>query len=288
MELEDGDFMDLAWHRQKDADAPLVMMIHGLEGSLESHYASNMLAALHAAGFNTLMLHLRGRGREPNRLPQSYHSGATDDLRLILDHLNRQQQRPVAVIGVSLGGNLLLKYLGEEGENCPLQTAIAISVPFELKTCATQLQTGFAKIYGRYLLNKLRESYHQKFSRINSPLDVDVNELKTLWQFDNRVTAPLHGFQGADDYYRQCSCKQFLPEIATPTLIIHAQDDPFMTPAVAPEADEMSDTVTLELTRYGGHVGFIEHQKGQGLHYWLEERVVTYLQRFDSLSTGAP
>lgn len=281
MELDDGDFIDLAWHRHENPDAPLVMMLHGLEGSLESHYASNMLAALHAAGFNSVMMHLRGRGREPNRLPQSYHSGATDDLRLILAHLAQHHQLPAAAIGVSLGGNLLLKYLGEEGENCPLQTAIAISVPFQLKACATQLQSGFAKIYGRYLLNKLRSSYREKFSRMTSPLDVEVGNLKTLWQFDNQITAPLHGFKGADDYYRQCSCKQFLPDIATPTLIIHAQDDPFMTPDIAPAAAEMADNVTLELTEQGGHVGFIGYRKGGGLHYWLEERVVAYLEGFE-------
>ncbi|PIE00211.1 MAG: hydrolase [Thiothrix nivea] len=277
VELEDGDFMDLAWHRHSNPAAPLVLMIHGLEGSLESHYAGNMLAALRAGGFNAVLLHLRGRGREPNRLPQSYHSGATDDLRLILAHLAAQQQLPAAVIGVSLGGNLLLKYLGEEGENCPLQAAIAISVPFQLKACARQLQTGFARIYGRYLLNRLRQSYRDKFSRMSSPLAVKVEDLKTLWQFDNRVTAPLHGFAGADDYYRQCSCRQFLADIAIPTLIIHAQDDPFMTPAIIPQENEMADSVTLELTRYGGHAGFIDYQQG-GLYYWLEPRVVSHLR----------
>ncbi|MEZ5535301.1 MAG: hydrolase [Thiolinea sp.] len=277
VELDDGDFIDLAWHRHTNPAAPVILMIHGLEGSLESHYAGNMLAALHAAGFSPVLMHLRGRGREPNRLPQSYHSGATDDLRLILDHLQQKQQSPAAAIGVSLGGNLLLKYLGEEGANSPLQSAIAISVPFQLGACAAQLQNGFARIYGQYLLRKLRESYRNKFSRMPSPLNVEVSELKTLWQFDHRVTAPLHGFKGADDYYQQCSCTQFLGNIATPTLILHAQDDPFMTPEVVPAAEQLSDKVTLELSRYGGHVGFIEHKKGSGLHYRLEQRVVEAL-----------
>lgn len=278
VELEDGDFMDLAWHRRPEADPPLVMMIHGLEGSLDSHYASNMLAALHTAGFNTVMLHLRGRGREPNRLPQSYHSGASDDLRLILQHLQAHDQMPAAVIGVSLGGNLLLKYLGEEGEHCPLKTAVAISVPFQLNVCAKKLGNGFAKIYGQYLLSKLKDSYRDKFSRVQSPLAIDLHNIKTLWQFDNEITAPLHGFKDAADYYQRCSCAQFLPDIATPTLILHAQDDPFMTPGIVPAADAMSEHVTLELTRHGGHVGFIESYSDGKINYWLEQRVIAYLQ----------
>ena len=278
VELEDGDFMDLAWHRRAEADAPLILMMHGLEGSLDSHYASNMLAALHDAGFSAVMMHLRGRGREPNRLPQSYHSGATDDLRLILKHLERSHQMPQAAIGVSLGGNLLLKYLGEEGENCPLKTAVAISVPFQLRACSKKLCAGFAKIYGQYLLSKLKSSYREKFSKVTSPLTIDLKNIKTLWQFDDVITAPLHGFKDAEDYYRQCSCAQFLADIATPTLIIHAQDDPFMTPATVPTESEMSEDVMLELTQHGGHVGFIEGYAGGQLQYWLERRVTSYLK----------
>nr|CAA6822829.1 MAG: Hydrolase, alpha/beta fold family functionally coupled to Phosphoribulokinase [uncultured Thiotrichaceae bacterium] len=278
VELDDGDFMDLAWHRRQEADAPIVLIIHGLEGSLESHYANTMLAALHKAGFSSAVLHLRGRGREPNRLPQSYHSGATDDLRLILNHLEQQQQIPKAVIGVSLGGNLLLKYLGEEGGNCPLTTAIAVSVPFQLRACSQRLGKGFAKIYGQYLLRKLHESYHKKFSKVTSPLTIDLKNIKTLWQFDDAITAPLHGFKDAKDYYQQCSSAQFLPKITTPTLIIHSQDDPFMTPEIVPTEKHMSEQVTLELTQHGGHVGFIEGYSDGALKYWLEQRVVSHLQ----------
>ncbi len=278
VELDDGDFIDLAWHRRPEADAPLVLMMHGLEGSLESHYAGNMLAALHDAGFSSVMLHLRGRGREPNRLPQSYHSGATDDLRLILKHLEQKGQAPQAAIGVSLSGNLLLKYLGEEGENCPLKTAVAVSVPFQLRACSKKLRAGLARIYGLYLLNKLKDSYRKKFSKMASPLAIDINNIKNLWQFDDLITAPLHGFKNAEDYYRQCSCTQFLPNIATPTLIIHAQDDPFMTPDIVPAREEMSEHVTLELTQFGGHVGFIESYSDGKLNYWLEPRIVAHLQ----------
>ncbi|MEZ5448007.1 MAG: alpha/beta fold hydrolase [Thiolinea sp.] len=136
LELDDGDFLELAWHPRPAS--PLVLVIHGLEGSLQSHYAGNLLEALHAGGFSSVLLHLRGCGRTPNRLPQSYHSGKTADLREVLNQLQQRGQLPAAVIGISLGGNLLLKYLGEEGADSPLQTAITISVPFQLAACARQ------------------------------------------------------------------------------------------------------------------------------------------------------
>ena len=274
--------MDLAWHKRPEPDAPIVMLIHGLEGSLESHYAGNLLAALHKAGYTGVLLHLRGRGREPNRLARSYHSGASADLGLMLEYLKNQDQLPAAVIGVSLGGNLLLKYLGEVGANSPLKAAMAISVPFSLQACAERFEQGISKIYGAYLLSALKKSYQAKFSRIKFPLipEPDVTNFKTLQQFDDLVTAPLNGFTGSADYYQRCSCAQFLPTIETPTLILHASDDPFMTPDIVPEAAEMSDAVTLELSLHGGHVGFI--QGGGALFsapdYWLDGRVVGYLQ----------
>lgn len=279
VELEDGDFMDLAWHRQPEQDAPIVMLIHGLEGSLQSHYAGNLLVKLHENGFTGVLLHLRGRGREPNRLPQSYHSGKTEDLRLIMAHLTQQQQAPKAIVGISLGGNLLLKYLGEAGADSPLKAAIAASVPFSLQTCADQLERGLSNIYGRYLLRLLKQSYHNKFSRIASPLALDpkLNAIKTLQQFDDAITAPLHGFASAADYYQRCSCAQFLPAIQTPTLIIHASDDPFMRPEVVPRAAVMSEAVTLELTSHGGHVGFIGGSSLFRLDYWLEQRMLEHL-----------
>ncbi|MGB1010187.1 MAG: hydrolase [Thiolinea sp.] len=280
VELADGDFIDLAWHQPLIANAPVVMLIHGLEGSLESHYAGNLLVALHQAGFRAVLMHLRGRGREPNRIAQSYHSGASNDLRLILKHLQQQELLPHAVIGVSLGGNLLLKYLGEEKANSPLQKAIAISVPFSLQACADRLEQGFSRIYGNYLLNLLKKSYHSKFSRIPSPLNLDQNlsHIKTLRQFDDLITAPLHDFNGAADYYERCSCAQFLPDIHTPTLILHSADDPFMTADVIPSSVDMSDAVTLELSRNGGHVGFIAQRPVWGLEYWLEKRVIQFLR----------
>ena len=276
MELADGDFIDLAWRRRQ---GPLVLMIHGLEGSLDSHYAGPMLTHLGQAGFSTVFMHLRGCGREPNRLDRSYHSGASDDLAEVLSQLAARGEEPDALIGVSLGGNLLLKYLGEKAREARTRCAVAISVPFRLKRAATRLQQGFAKLYGQYLLNRLKRSYRQKFSRRSCPLDVSMTGISSLYQFDQLVTAPLNGFAGADDYYHRCSCIGFLKQIETPTLILHAIDDPLMYQDVIPGTEELGPGVCLELSRYGGHVGFIQGREPGRPSYWLEQRVARFLTR---------
>lgn len=279
IELADGDFMDLAWYRHHNNDTPLVMLIHGLEGGLDSHYARTILPALREAGFNVVFLTLRGRGREPNRLPKSYHSGATTDLSEVFAHMQTNDCLPDAAVGVSLGGNLLLKYLGETGTASVLKQAIAVSIPFELRACADKLEQGFSRIYGRYLLSKLKASYRNKFSHIISPLHVNLDQIHSLYAFDDAITAPLNGFDGADDYYQRCSCRAFLKDIHTPTLIIHAHDDPFMHPQNAPTVDDTSESVTLELTRHGGHVGFVAGNVPFRPHYWLPQRIAIHLRQ---------
>lgn len=282
VELADSDFMDVAWYRHHDSNAPLVMLIHGLEGGLDSHYARTILPALREVGFNVVFLTLRGRGREPNRLAKSYHSGATDDLADVLAHMQAKDYLPDAAIGVSLGGNLLLKYLGETGQHSLLKQAIAVSVPFELRACADKLEHGFSRIYGKYLLGKLKASYRDKFSRIASPLsitDANLEQINTLYAFDDVITAALNGFQGADDYYQRCSSRPFLKHIQTPTLIIHALDDPFMQEKNAPTTDDISEQVTLELTQHGGHVGFIAGTLPFRPRYWLPQRIATHLHQ---------
>lgn len=279
IELEDGDFMDVAWYRHSDKNAPLVMLIHGLEGGLDSHYARTLLPTLHESGFNVVFLTLRGRGREPNRLAKSYHSGATADLAEVFAHLQTYDCMPDAAIGISLGGNLLLKYLGETGNASHLKQAIAVSIPFELRACADKLEQGFSRIYGRYLLHKLKTSYREKFKRISSPLHVDLDQIHSLYAFDDTITAPLNGFDDADNYYQRCSCRPLLKNIHTPTLIIHALDDPFMYPQNAPTVNDVSEQVTLELTQHGGHVGFVAGKSPFRPRYWLPQRIATHLHQ---------
>ncbi|MEZ5452915.1 MAG: hydrolase [Thiothrix sp.] len=276
VELADGDFIDLAWHPR--ADSPLVLVIHGLEGSLESHYAQTLLQALHKAGFASVFMHLRGCSGTPNRHASSYHSGRTADVAEVLAHLRKTSRMPNAAVGFSLGGNLILKYAGETGAASGLQAIIAVSVPFQLQECARKLEQGFARVYGQYLLGKLKTAYRRKFSQREQPLQVNPNKLGTIFDFDDQITAPLNGFADAEDYYTRSSSRQFLPRIQTPTLIIHARDDPFMYPATAPTEDMLSDQVTLELATHGGHVGFVAGKTPWNTQYWLEQRITTWLQ----------
>lgn len=275
LELKDGDFIDLAWYPRPQA--PLVLMMHGLEGSLHSHYASTLVQALHQAGFSVVFMLLRGRGLEPNRLAKSYHSGASADLAEVLAQLKARQQMPAAVIGVSLSANLLLKYLGETGAKAGLKAAVAISAPFQLAVCAKKLEQGFARVYGQYLLKQLKASYRAKFQHLPEPKPLDLERLASIYQFDDQVTAPLNNFLNAADYYQRSSCAPFLDKIQIPTLIIHALDDPFMRPSIVPSAEQTSGSVSLELTEQGGHVGFIMGSRPWKLQYWLDERVPAWL-----------
>ncbi len=276
LELADGDFIDLAWRR---ACGPLVLMIHGLEGSLQSHYAVPLMKALEREGFATVFMHLRGCGREPNRLDRSYHSGASEDLAEVLDRLDTRGERPDALVGISLGGNLLLKYLGERGGAARTRAAVAISVPFRLERASAQMQQGFSRLYGRYLLNKLLRGYRRKFRNRPAPREVLLERIDSLREFDQQITAPLNGFANAHDYYQRCSCIGFLRDIQTPTLILHAADDPLMDPGVVPQPVELGPGVTLELSHRGGHVGFIQGTVPGRPRYWLEQRVPAYLRQ---------
>jgi predicted alpha/beta-fold hydrolase len=275
VELPDGDFVDLA---VGPGGGPSVLVIHGLEGDLQSHYASGMVAALSKEGFRPIFMYLRGRSGEPNRLARSYHSGATEDLSAVLEHLSLTTEcAPAAAIGFSLGGNLLLKYLGETTRP-RLRAAVAISVPFLLRDAALRLNFGFARIYRRHLLGRLKGGYRAKLARVTPPLDVDLEAIEDLIDFDERVTAPLHGFSGAQHYYSRCSCRSFLSRITTPTLILHSVDDPFMFRHTVPSEAELGPGVTLELTSRGGHVGFVTGALPWRPAYWAEVEALAWLR----------
>ncbi len=178
LELDDGDFIDLSWVR--GAQGPCVLVLHGLEGSLDSHYAGGTLSALAAAGYRPVFMYFRGCSGTPNRLPRGYHSGATEDLLSVLAHLaGRLGEPPYAAVGYSLGGNLLLKYLGERPPPIPLRAAVAISVPFRLGDAVGRLERGFSRLYQRHLVGRLRASYQHKFATLPSPLGVDVSRLRS-------------------------------------------------------------------------------------------------------------
>ena len=275
LELPDGDFVDLAW-LDRHPDRPLVAAFHGLAGSVESQHMAGLLRALDAAGLGAVLMHFRGCSGEPNRLRRAYHSGDSGDISFFLDELRRRfPERALMAFGVSLGANALLKYLGEREDRVPIQRAAAVSPPFELRLCADQMNQGFSRVYQRYLLAKLRRATLAKREPLDGPpvaRDV-LDRCTSFWEFDEHVTAPLHGFAGAEDYYARSSCRPLLGGVGVPTLIVHSTDDPFFVPEVIPEASELSSSVRLELSPHGGHVGF----RGPGLpgrgRYWLEERL---------------
>lgn len=281
-ELPDGDFVDLDWLDKAKNDAPLVLMLHGFEGSINSHYAKGMLAALHQCGWRGVFMHFRGCSGEPNRLQRSYHSGETSDLDYLVSVLrDREPNLKLAAIGYSLGGNMLLKWLGETAQNNPLTAAIAISVPFDLHKASKRIQRGFSRLYQWYFLKCLRERLAQKFELVESPIDPGfLSEVQTMRDFDDRYTAPVHGFKDVDDYYTSASSRHYLRTIQVPTLILHAKDDPFMTEDVIPQKQDLSAAVHLEVSATGGHVGFVSGKYPWRPEYWLEQRVPEFLKNY--------
>jgi predicted alpha/beta-fold hydrolase len=281
IELPDSDFLDVVWVG-RDQLGPLVLMLHGFEGSIHSHYVKGMLHALQRSGYRGLFIHFRGCSSEPNRLLRGYHSGETQDLELIVNLVRkREPHTPLAAIGYSLGGNVLLKWLSEKGENNPLTAAIAISTPFELTKAAHRMQRGFSRFYQWYLLRCLRKRLKRKFSTpIMQHHATWLDDVKTIIDFDNRYTAPIHGFQNAHHYYLSASSRQYLSHICVPTLLLQAQDDPFMTEEVIPDPQELSSYVQLEVTAKGGHVGFVSGHYPWKPIYWLEERVPQFLSEY--------
>ena len=289
LELPDGDATAVDWLVDADSlpdSAPLLVILHGLEGSAESSYARMLMQAALDRGWRSCVLHFRDCGDYRNRLPRRYHAGETNDLRHFLNELQSQRNingngGPITAVGYSLGGNVLMKYLGERGSQTPLKAAVGICVPLNLHECSKALNIGFSKIYQIFLLKRMKKAVASKFDKHTAAFNLDkVMNAKTFDEFDDSVTAPLHGFDGKQDYYDRCSAVNFLAAIERPTLIINALDDPFMTPDVIPSADRLSEAVTLELALNGGHVGFIDGGYPWRPSFFLPSRIMTFLESY--------
>ena len=228
-------------------------------------------------------MHYRGTSGKENNLARSYHSGdSADAFAYISDLKQRYEEAKLFAVGYSLGANMLLKLLGEYGDLSLLEAAVAISAPMRLDICADTMNKGFSKFYQKILLKELIKSLDKKYDKHNMKSLInlkreEIKNLKTFWDFDGAYTAPIHGFASAHDYYTKSSAKQFLKDIKTPTLIIHALDDPFMTAYVLPQESEISKNVNLEISEHGGHVGFIGGSFFKP-EYWLEKRIVEYFK----------
>ncbi len=226
------------------------------------------------------VLHFRDCGDYRNLLPRRYHAGETNDIKFFLKTQRAQgNEGPIVAAGYSLGGNVLLKYLGETAQDTPLSAAVAVCVPLDLFKSAEALNKGFSKIYQRYLIKHMKQAVARKFDRHTAAFDWDrAMRAKTFAEFDDAVTAPLHGFAGMNDYYDRCSSVRYLKDIAVPTLIINSIDDPFMTPGVLPSRDRLSPAVSLEISNAGGHVGFIDGGTPWKPTFYLPKRVIGFLR----------
>ncbi|QOL26603.1 hydrolase [Thalassotalea sp. LPB0316] len=278
----DGDFVELAWTSKPavQSNTPIIVILHGLEGSKDSHYAKGMLQAIAAKGWHGVLMHFRGCGEQQNRFGASYHSGDTKDIHSFSQWLGQTYPlNPKALIGFSLGGNVTVKYLGET--NCsPYKAASVICAPLDLASCSKRISSGFSKVYENYLLNMLKNSTIAKVQAKKLPeLCVDkIKSLRSIWQFDDYVTGPINGFKNAIDYYQQSSGKQFLAKITKPCLIIHAQDDPFLSHRdIVDIPENLPKNIRFEVSKKGGHVGFISGNNPLKPIFWLEQRIPAFL-----------
>lgn len=286
-ETPDGDFIDLDWcDAAVDASPPpsltpppLLALFHGLEGSSASHYAAGLMHAVRGRGWRGVVVHFRGCSGELNRQPRGYHSGDSEEIDWVLRRLHGTAgAAPLFAAGVSLGGNALLKWLGEREAEAAgvLAAAASVCAPLDLAACGQALARGFSRVYTRHFLGTLKARAAERLQRHPGLFDADrMHRARTLWDFDDAVTAPLHGFGGADDYWRRASAKPFLRRIAVPTLLLNARNDPFLPAPALPHANELSAKVTPEFPPQGGHVGFVSGSLPGRLD-WLPHRLLHF------------
>jgi len=284
-ETPDGDFIDLDWI-DAPAQAPLLVLFHGLEGSSSSHYARALLSAAGGRGWRGVAVHFRGCSGEPNRLARAYHSGDSAEIDWILRRLRNGHADVLFAAGVSLGGNALLKWLGEQGGAARdvVAAAAAISAPLDLAAAAAALSRGVSRLYARHFLRTLvpkalaKLEHHPGLFRAE-----DVRAARSLRDFDAVVTAPLHGFRGAADYYARSSAGQYRYGITVQTLLVNALNDPFLPASALPTASALPDSVTLETPRAGGHAGFVGGAFPGQLE-WLPRRLLEFFGQFPAVT----
>jgi predicted alpha/beta-fold hydrolase len=289
----DGDFIDIDWLERPGQ--PLVFLVHGLASSSRAKYITGLQCSLAQSGFASVAINLRGCSGEPNRKSVSYHGGASQDLNFVITTLQeRFPGRPLGGVGFSLGANILLKWLAEHKEASRLFAAVSVSAPLLLNLATEKLQRGFSRVYEQYLLGFMKWNQYQKIKALrNQGLHDELQKITqapSLWKinslakFDEYFTAPLHGFADAAHYYQTSSTRPRLKEIKTPTLILHAKDDPFMPTRILPEIQDLSSSVRVEVSEHGGHVGFITSQSNGSPAYWLEERIPMFFSQFSTPS----
>lgn len=293
--LPDGDFVDLDCTANAlneitpihaESAPPVVILLHGLEGSTESKYMQTMLKELDELGWHGIGVNSRGCSGEPNRLPCTYHSGETATAQAVIDFAKqRHPNSPLFVVGVSLGGSMLLNTLADCSQAKQVTAACAVSVPYDLATGADRMNRGFSKVYRNHFIDALKDKIRSKKAIIDaSDIRIDWQRMEAsqdFWEYDDCVTAPLNGFADVHDYYQRSSSKFKLKRITRPTLLIHAKDDPFMTPNCAPSAQDVLDNITLLVSERGGHVGFVQGSLTKGLDFdWVNRQALVFFHGY--------
>ncbi|HEV7381922.1 MAG TPA: alpha/beta fold hydrolase [Dyadobacter sp.] len=283
----DGDFLDLDWSPATSGPSgKIVILSHGLEGNSSKQYIVGMAKLMNSQGYDCLAWNFRSCSGEMNSTHVFYHSGATDDLDLVVAHAGKKGYKEIYLMGFSLGGNLTLKYLGEKNRRRSelIRKTVVFSVPMDLKQCSLSIIKRENRIYMQRFLNTLRPKVSAKSLLFPDKISIAKDHLvKTLYDFDDVYTAPLHGFRDAAHYYEMCSSMFFVEHIQTPTLIVNADNDPIVPGSSLPvDMIASLDHVTLELSRQGGHCGFRPSQMRDGV-YWSEKRALDFIQKNDFL-----
>ena len=274
----DGDFIDLDW---VDGKGPLFVLFHGLEGSSKSHYSLSLMHAVKNRGGRGVVVHFRGCSGEANLLPRAYHSGDSEEIDWILRRLRSLDEGKIHAAGISLGGNALLKWLGESGNKARevIDKAAAISAPIDLAASGEALGRGFNRTYTREFLRTLKEKILEKLARYPDIVDrKNLLAAQNFRQFDGLYTAPMHGFDNTDDYWNRASSKGGLPNISLPTLILNARNDPFLPAEALPGKNDVSEHVVLDYPEEGGHAGFVSGPFPGNLE-WLPARLFDFFEK---------
>lgn len=278
----DGDFLDLDWSKNKPGSARLVILSHGLEGDAGRPYIKGMVKTMNQVGFDALAWNFRSCSGEPNKLLRSYHMGASDDLHLVVKYaLQSGEYQEIYLVGFSMGGNITLKYVGQHPDQVPAQVkkAAAFSVPCHISSASRKMARFENRLYMQRFLKSLQKKLMAKSTLLPTDMTLDnYHTLRTFPAFDERYTAPIHGFKDAHDYYTQCSSKQYFANIRIPTLLVNAQNDPFLSPECFPVAEaEANSNFYLEMPKDGGHVGFVENYRKNV--YYSERRALDFFTK---------
>ena len=288
IELSDGDFIDIDWAGgvgyADNASDTVVFILHGLCGCSGSSYVLSMQHILSENGISSVAMNFRGCSGEVNRKAQAYHSGISADVEEVFTKLSGlHPDKNFAFVGYSLGANVLLKWLGESVKHPKVKKAVAVSTPFSLAYCSRAMLKGMSKMYGKYFVRRLLTDFKAKKNHFEKAGETEqlqqiellgkLEGISSIWEFDDKVTAPLHGFNDAQDYYDRCSSIEFIDSIETDTLLIQSQNDPLIPAPALPERARLSENIHLQLTAKGGHVGFIAGRND----YWLERRILEFI-----------